>query len=78
MIALAIGAREEQPLVTNARHIERLGFARDELSSALGVAGPDLISEHLLSALAALSEITGREFSEELLDTIFSRFCVGK
>ncbi len=73
-----MGAREESPVVTNARHIERLAYARDELSSGLGVSGPDLISEHLLSALAALSEITGREFSEELLDTIFSRFCVGK
>lgn len=77
-IAYLMGAREESPVVTNARHIERLAYARDVLSSALGVSGPDLISEHLLSALAALSEITGREFSEELLDTIFSRFCVGK
>ena len=77
-IAFMMGARDERPIVTNARHIDRLAFARDELSSSLDVSEPDLISEHLLSALAALSEITGREFSEELLDTIFSRFCVGK
>ena len=37
-----------------------------------------LPAELVASALSALSEITGREYSEELLDLIFSRFCVGK
>ena len=73
-----MGAGEERPIVTNARHIERLSAARAELFEALSVSEPDLVSELITSALSALSEITGREFSEELLDMIFSRFCVGK
>ena len=32
----------------------------------------------LQRAIGALGEITGETISEELLDTIFSRFCVGK
>jgi tRNA modification GTPase len=38
----------------------------------------DLLSYDLKHALLKLSEITGEEFTEELLDGIFSRFCVGK
>lgn len=78
LAAAAMGAGEERPIVTNARHIERLSTARAELFEALSVSEPDLVSELITSALSALSEITGREFSEELLDMIFSRFCVGK
>jgi tRNA modification GTPase len=38
----------------------------------------DLLSHDLKQALLALSEITGDAFTEEILDGIFSRFCVGK
>ena len=76
--AKLLGSAESEPLVTNARHIERLGFAAAELKLAMTVTETDLVSELVASALSALSEITGREYSEELLDLIFSRFCVGK
>ncbi len=37
-----------------------------------------LACEHLRSALEYLGQVTGRVYHEELLDNIFSRFCIGK
>jgi tRNA modification GTPase len=37
-----------------------------------------LATEHLRSALECLGQVTGRVYHEELLDNIFSRFCIGK
>lgn len=37
-----------------------------------------LAAEHLRSALEFLGQITGRVYHEELLESIFSRFCIGK
>lgn len=53
----------------------------DQADAMMGRADIDgnlLVAEHLRVALALLGEITGREYSEELLDSIFSRFCIGK
>jgi tRNA U34 5-carboxymethylaminomethyl modifying GTPase MnmE/TrmE len=38
----------------------------------------DLLSGDLLAASAALGGVTGSDASEELLDAIFARFCIGK
>ena len=45
--------------------------------TAKGVAG-DIVAEDLLQAQNSLSEITGEFTNEELLDSIFNRFCIGK
>ncbi|WP_372806637.1 tRNA uridine-5-carboxymethylaminomethyl(34) synthesis GTPase MnmE [Pontiella sp.] len=37
-----------------------------------------LAAEHLRSALELLGQVTGRVYHEELLENIFSRFCIGK
>ena len=37
-----------------------------------------LISSHLRAALRHIGSATGRVYEDELLDNIFSRFCVGK
>lgn len=37
-----------------------------------------LASEHLRGALESLGMITGRVYNDDLLDSIFSRFCIGK
>jgi len=37
-----------------------------------------LAAEHLRAALEFLGQVTGRVYHEELLDNIFSRFCIGK
>jgi tRNA modification GTPase len=39
---------------------------------------PDLLSIDLKAAYGALGEITGETVEEDLLDTIFAEFCIGK
>ena len=39
---------------------------------------PDILSVHLEAAANCLDEVTGRTDNEELLDRIFSSFCIGK
>lgn len=69
-------------LVTSSRHRDSLQKARIHLRSALeglgsGVTG-DLLSIDLRAALRELGTITGEITTEDLLDSIFSRFCIGK
>lgn len=66
-----------------ARHREELLTAEAQTAAArdlLQMAPPDLVlaAGALRAAATALGRITGRCYSEELLDRIFSRFCVGK
>jgi len=69
-------------LIANARHRGALEKTRAALDQA--ITGficdrtPELIALDLHAALDALGEITGRTSSEDILDIIFSRFCVGK
>lgn len=69
-------------LVLNRRHAARLTDLRDELDHLVAAveaeAAPEVVCTLLQSALCGLGEITGRVFSEALLDEVFSRFCVGK
>lgn len=82
----------EMHLVTNPRHHDALSrtavhlrAARD-IPAALGydheknggLYPTDLLAGELTSALNALGEITGETVGDDLLDTIFSRFCIGK
>ena len=39
---------------------------------------PEFIAQDIKDALGHLDELLGRKFSEELLDKIFSKFCIGK
>ncbi|TCD48093.1 tRNA uridine-5-carboxymethylaminomethyl(34) synthesis GTPase MnmE [Chlorobium sp. N1] len=74
--------QEASVLVTSLRHYEALRNAADSLCNArqLIEAGEatELIAFELRSALDYVGEITGKVVSEELLNTIFSRFCIGK
>ena len=69
-------------LVTNPRHKEALQRAEGYLAQARQTAQEglpdDFITIDLTAAINALGEITGETVTEELLDTIFSRFCIGK
>jgi len=69
-------------LVANARQIEALARAREALEHAAATIDAglpvDLLSSDLNAAVAAYGEVTGQAVTEEVLDGIFSRFCVGK
>jgi tRNA modification GTPase len=69
-------------LAANPRHAEALGRARGALGRAHAVAvegAPgEVVSLELHEALQAIGEVTGGTVDEDLLERIFSRFCVGK
>ncbi len=69
-------------LVTSSRHRDALEKTRGHVHSALrglegGLTG-DFLSIDLRAALHELGTITGEITTEDLLDSIFSRFCIGK
>jgi len=69
-------------LVTNPRHQQALQTALDHVRSAMqgDEAGSpvDLTAIDVTAAVNALGEITGETATEDLLEIIFSEFCVGK
>lgn len=69
-------------LVTSSRHRDGLQKAGENVSRAIqaldqGLTG-DFLSIDLRAALRDLGTITGEITTEDLLDSIFSRFCIGK
>ncbi len=69
-------------VITNLRHKEALHAASASVSKAydaLAAGLPhDMVSIDLVDCAAHLGEITGKTVSEEIVDKIFSRFCLGK
>ena len=69
-------------LVSNARHKAALESTATHLASAENALTQglpdDFVTIDLTAALTALGEITGETVTEDLLHTIFSRFCIGK
>lgn len=72
----------ESTIVANARHYEALLKASESLRAALhgldtNITG-DFVAMDIRRSLSYLAEITGEIGTEDLLDSIFSRFCIGK
>ena len=76
--ALASG----ESIVSNLRHTEALGNAATALQKVLnGIDHPitsDFLAIDIKQALYHLGEITGSISTDDLLDNIFSKFCIGK
>lgn len=72
----------DAPLVTNPRHKSALARALaglDHARATLDAGLPaDFVTIDVRAALDALGEITGERVGDDLLDAIFSRFCIGK
>lgn len=70
-----------EPVIDSLRQkqlLERAAEALRGFREGLGRLPLDLLAVDLREAVDALGEITGEVTSQEVLDTIFSRFCVGK
>ena len=68
----------EGALPTRRRHRDALDEAVAALSHAGDAAYPELAAEDVRVALRALGRITGRVDIDEVLDTVFRDFCIGK
>jgi len=66
------------PPLTQARHRASLQEAGARLAAAQIADLPELRAEDLRLALRALGRITGSVGVEDILDTLFARFCIGK
>ncbi|HQD11232.1 MAG TPA: tRNA uridine-5-carboxymethylaminomethyl(34) synthesis GTPase MnmE [Flavihumibacter sp.] len=71
-----------ESLVTNARHyqaLRQIHTALQDVKQALDAKIPgDLLALDIRRALHFLGEITGEVSNEDMLDYIFSKFCIGK
>ena len=71
-----------EPLLTRERHRQALARAGSELEQARAMMGPAgepvLVAHHVRQAAVSLDELIGVVDVEEVLDRVFSRFCVGK
>ena len=80
--AIVVHARQAMPrpgeAALNQRQARLLGEARDALTTTETITDPLLLAEHLRLARIAFDRLLGRASTEDMLDTLFSRFCIGK
>jgi len=81
--SLLLGEQGEPPMVlTNIRHKASLQRAEQALSEVMDslrqALPPELVAADLQRAREGLEEVIGVVSSEELLERIFSQFCIGK
>ena len=68
----------EGPVPTRQRHREALKETVAALERASSGVLPELVAEDIRLATRALGRITGRIDIDEILDTVFRDFCIGK
>jgi tRNA modification GTPase len=71
-----------QTIVTNSRHVDALNKSLEQIIKTIdglnnGISG-DFLAMDIRQALFHLGEITGEISTDDLLDNIFSNFCIGK
>lgn len=81
-VPAALEAMGNNLMVTNIRHMHALQAGGEALAAALagldnGLSG-ELLAFHLRDAIREIGRITGVIDNEEVLGSIFSRFCIGK
>jgi tRNA modification GTPase len=76
------GANAEPAVITHGRHRAALSLATERLVQARATIAQnlpaDFISIDVRGALSALGEITGETATDDIINEIFSRFCIGK
>lgn len=82
LVACAGSFRQQGVTISNARHYEALvradrAVVQVQQGLSQGLSG-ELIALDLNDCLNALGEVTGQISNDEVLGTIFSKFCIGK
>jgi tRNA modification GTPase len=75
------GASADSIIITNERHKEALSKASESIGRVLDHISQDsldLVSIDIKDAYISIGEITGNTTSEEIIDQIFKKFCLGK
>ncbi|KAF8607914.1 P-loop containing nucleoside triphosphate hydrolase protein [Ceratobasidium sp. AG-I] len=74
------GSQDEEPLITHARHRTHMDAALHYLEASLSYGPGDLVfaAEELKYASQELGKVTGDVGIEDILDVLFSKFCIGK
>ncbi|MBI1308588.1 MAG: tRNA uridine-5-carboxymethylaminomethyl(34) synthesis GTPase MnmE [Proteobacteria bacterium] len=86
LVKAVAGGASEAALLTRERHRAAVEDAIGGLGNALIMIGKasgegtvaELVAQDLREAAAAIGTVTGRTSSEDVLDVVFSTFCVGK
>ena len=81
-LALVEAARDALPkpgeAALNARQHARLSEAAEAMNGARNLSDPLLVAEELRRTRLAFDRLIGRATTEDMLDTLFGRFCIGK
>lgn len=77
-----LGLNDNTTLISSARHEDALSKAKEAMEALLQGMDmnipSDLLAQDMRQALHYLGEITGEISSDEILGSIFSKFCIGK
>jgi tRNA modification GTPase len=80
-LVVAANRSDGGSIITRARHRQALLATVHNLRAGLAIdleMAPEIVAEEFRAAAMALGRITGEIEVEELLDSIFSSFCIGK
>lgn len=69
---------QETPALTRQRHRDILHEVVSHIEDGKHAPAQELLTEHIRLAIRSLGRLTGRVDVEDLLDMIFSEFCIGK
>jgi tRNA modification GTPase len=74
--------QDNSPVVTNIRHKDLLKKTNNELTQAVNMLNLgealDFVHVNINQAFEYLGEITGETVTDDIMDKVFSQFCVGK
>lgn len=81
-VVLRGGSANEELMLTRERHRKHVNTAKDYVGAGISAmrkgVSPELVAIEFIEATSALAVLLGKDFTEDLLDGIFSEFCIGK